>query len=311
MKAMILAAGLGTRLRPLTDTRPKALVEINGRTLLEITLSRLRAFGVTEVIINVHHFADMVIDYLKSNNNFGMRIEISREDNLLLDTGGGLKKAAWFFLDHYQRTAEKKPSTVIPSAARNPRKASTPSNSDQNPDASGNADEPFILHNVDVISTIDLRRMLQFHTERRALATLAVQARESSRLLLFDDQLQLRGRRINNQDTLVSGLGSIGVCHSEQSEESAFSSNSPLATRHSPLPSALAFSGIHVISPRFLRMMTEEGVFSVIDTYLRLAAQGEKILAFRADEYHWRDLGRPSDLAQAAHDLETGLRAKG
>src|SRR6266581_2760845 len=114
MKAMILAAGLGTRLRPLTDTRPKALVEINGRTLLEITLSRLRAFGVTEVIINVHHFADMVIDYLKSNNNFGMRIEISREDNLLLDTGGGLKKAAWFFLDHYQRTAEKKPSTVIP-----------------------------------------------------------------------------------------------------------------------------------------------------------------------------------------------------
>ena len=98
MKAMILAAGLGTRLRPLTDTRPKALVEVAGRTLLEITLNRLRTFGITEVIVNVHHFADMVVDYLKSSNNFGMRIEISRED-VLLDTGGGLKKAAWFFLE--------------------------------------------------------------------------------------------------------------------------------------------------------------------------------------------------------------------
>src|SRR6266478_1443871 len=105
MKAMILAAGLGTRLRPLTDTRPKALVEIADRTLLEIHLSHLRAFGVSEVIINVHHFADMVIDYLKSNKNFGMRIEIARED-VLLDTGGGLKKAAWFFLEDSNRLDE-------------------------------------------------------------------------------------------------------------------------------------------------------------------------------------------------------------
>src|SRR5467141_3700925 len=98
MKAMILAAGLGTRLRPLTDTRPKALIEIAGRTLLEITLTRLRTFGITEVIINVHHFADLLIDYLKSHKNFGMRIEISREE-VLLDTGGGLKKAGWFFIE--------------------------------------------------------------------------------------------------------------------------------------------------------------------------------------------------------------------
>ena len=82
MKAMVLAAGLGTRLRPLTDDRPKALVEVGGRTLLEITLSRLRSFGIREVIINVHHFADMVLEYLKANNNFGMRIEVSREDVL-------------------------------------------------------------------------------------------------------------------------------------------------------------------------------------------------------------------------------------
>ena len=120
MKAMILAAGLGTRLRPLTDDRPKALVEIAGRTLLEITLSRLRSFGVREVIINVHHFADMILEYLKANDNFGMRIEVSREE-VLLDTGGGLKKAAYFFLEDSSRL-----------------------------------EEPFILHNVDVISTIDL-----------------------------------------------------------------------------------------------------------------------------------------------------------
>ncbi len=98
MKAMILAAGLGTRLRPLTDERPKALVEVGGRTLLEITLGRLRRFGITEVIVNVHHFADMVVEYLQAHGDFGMRIAISREEEMLLDTGGGLKKAADFFL---------------------------------------------------------------------------------------------------------------------------------------------------------------------------------------------------------------------
>ncbi len=96
MKAMILAAGLGTRLRPLTDDRPKALVMVAGRTLLEIALARLRAFGVREVIVNAHHYAEMIAEYLKANDNFGMRIELSREEELL-DTGGGLKKAAHFF----------------------------------------------------------------------------------------------------------------------------------------------------------------------------------------------------------------------
>jgi len=240
MKAMILAAGLGTRLRPLTENRPKALVEIDGRTLLEITLSRLRSFGVREVIINIHHFADMIVEYLKTNANFGMRIEVSREE-ALLDTGGGLKKAAQFFLDD--------PSS----------------------------EEPFIVHNVDVLSTIDLRRMVQFHTENQALATLAVQDRKTSRYLLFDDQLQLRGRR--SGDDQPEFVASRQQAH------------------------ALAFSGIHVISPRFLKMMNEDGAFSIITPYMRLAAQGEKILAFRADEYYWRDLGQPENVAQAAEDL--------
>jgi NDP-sugar pyrophosphorylase family protein len=319
MKAMILAAGLGTRLRPLTDTRPKALVEINGRTLLEITLSRLRACGVSEVIINVHHFADMVIAYLKSKNNFGMRVEISREDDLLLDTGGGLKKAAWFFLEDSQRTGKGKPSSVIPStgderrsrvptpAGRNAGKASIRSNSDQKPDASGNADEPFLLHNVDVISTIDLRRMLQFHTENRALATLAVQARASSRLLLFNDQLQLRARDAAPDSSSVTPR-SHPVIPSEARNPGRVlaqpNTDETLPASNSGVLHPLAFAGIHVVSPRLLPLLTEEGPFSIIDAYLRLAAQGERILALRADEYYWRDLGRPSDLSQATLDLQ-------
>ena len=243
MKAMVLAAGLGTRLRPLTDNRPKALVEVAGKTLLEITLRRLRSFGVSEAILNVHHFADMIVDYLGKNNNFGLHIEISREDDLLLDTGGGLKKAAWFFL--------------------------------QNASA---ADQPFILHNVDVISNVDLRRMLEFHAEKRALATLMVQNRKTSRYLLFDDQLLLCGRRFEKENKTEL------VCSSEH-------------------PQALAFCGIHVISPRLLSMMTEQGIFSIITTYLRLAAQGERILAFRADDSYWRDLGNLESLQQAAEDL--------
>jgi NDP-sugar pyrophosphorylase family protein len=258
MKAMILAAGLGTRLRPLTDNRPKALVEVNGRTLLEITLSRLRSFGVREVIINVYHFADMIVEYLKTNGNFGMRIEVSHE-KVLLDTGGGLKNAAYFFAG----------SSV---------------------EDSGRAEEPFILHNVDVLSTIDLRRMVQFHSENQALATLAVQDRGTSRYLLFDERRQLCGRR----------SGSEGEPELVQ----------PSLVRSSEQAQALAFSGIQVISPRLLTMMIEDGAFSIINAYLRLAAQGERILAFRADEYYWRDLGRPEGVALAARDLEQKVIAQ-
>ena len=245
MKAMILAAGLGTRLRPLTNVRPKALVEVAGRTLLEITLSRLSALGIRDVIINVHHFADKIVDYLKAHGNFGMRIEISRED-VLLDTGGGLKTAGWFFLED-----------------------------------SVAADEPFILHNVDVLSTIDLRHMVRVHLEKKALATLAAQQRGSSRLLLFDENLRLCGRRAGRD------LEPEIVC--------------PAANLR-----PLAFCGVHVISPRFLRMMQEDGVFSIIDSYLRLAARGESILAFPADEYYWRDLGKREDLVQANRDVIAG-----
>lgn len=243
MRAMVLAAGLGTRLRPLTDNRPKALVEINGRTLLEIALTRLRSFGVSEVIVNAHHFSEQIVEYLRSRENFGMRIEISREE-VLLDTGGGLKQTAHFFLEQGD-------------------------------------DEPFVVHNVDVLSSIDLARIVESHRERRALATLAVQHRETSRSLLFDDDLQLVGRHTRGADAEMLRAASNAQ--------------------------AAAFCGIHVISPRIFSLMEEDGVFPIVPVYLRLAGQGERIFGFSADEYYWRDLGRRESLEHAAKDVRDQL----
>jgi NDP-sugar pyrophosphorylase family protein len=238
---MILAAGLGTRLRPLTNDRPKALVEVAGHTLLELTLTRLRSFGISEVIINTHHFAEMVAAYLAEHKNFGMQIEISCEE-LLLDTGGGLKHARHFF---------------------------------------AGSDEPFLVHNVDVLSTIDLGSMLRFHLEHDALASLAVQDRPTSRYLLFDRENRLCGRRAG----VVGEPELVSPCED---------------------PASRAFCGIHLVSPRIFPLMEEEGVFSIVPVYLRLAAQGESILGFAADGYRWRDLGKPEQIADAGREIAAG-----
>ena len=241
MKAMVLAAGLGTRLRPLTNDRPKALVTVGERTLLEITLERLRSFGVNEVIVNTHHFAELVEEYLRTHGNFGMRIEISREETLL-DTGGGLKKAAWFFLEDGHN-------------------------------------QPFLVHNVDVMSSIDLASMVAFHRQCDALATLAVAERPTSRYLLFDERGELCGRRAGRD-------------------------GEPEMVRQAETAQALAFAGIHVISPRIFSILDEQGAFSIIPAYLRLAAAGEKIVAFRADQFQWRDLGRVDSLRAAEAEMQ-------
>ena len=247
MKAMIFAAGLGTRLRPLTNDRPKALVEIEGRTLLEIALGRLREFGIRDVVINAHHFADKLVEYIEAHDRFGMHIAVSREDELL-DTGGGLKKAAHFFLEDARAVK---------------------------------SDEPIIVHNVDVVSAIDLGRMAKVHAKEKALATLAVQERKTSRYLLFDEHMQLCGRRI----------GEVATAE---------------VVRKSRQVQPLAFAGIHIVSPRLFAKLTEDGPFSIITSYLRLAGDEEKILGFRADGAYWRDLGRPEELARAAKELEAG-----
>ena len=152
-KAMILAAGLGTRLRPLTNSIPKALVRVNGQTLLEGAIRHLADSGVTEIIINVHHFADQVIQFLSQHHNFGLDLYISDERDQLLDTGGGLKNASWFF----------------------------------------EGGKPFIVRNVDIVSDLDFHAMMEQHLKSRTLATLAVRNRQTSRYFLFDPELRLCG----------------------------------------------------------------------------------------------------------------------
>lgn len=155
MKAMLFAAGLGTRLRPITDTIPKALVKIGETTLLEYTIRKLSHYGFDDICVNVHHFPDMIINYLKDHNNFGAKITISDERDLLLDTGGGLKKAALFFA----------------------------------------SSEPFLVYNVDIVSDINLGDMLNYHNAHKPLCTLAVREINSYRYFLFNDKDELCGWR--------------------------------------------------------------------------------------------------------------------
>jgi NDP-sugar pyrophosphorylase family protein len=237
MKAMILAAGLGTRLRPLTNNRPKALVEINGVTLLEIVARRLIAAGVTDIIINTHHFGDQVSAYLQQKSNFGVRFVRSHEEQLL-DTGGGLKRAAYFFDDG----------------------------------------RPFFVHNVDVISDLDLGVLYQQHIDSHALATLAVQARKTSRYVIFDSGNRLCGWKSLQENITEWSRAPVG-----ETKE-------------------LAFNGIHVISPRLLKHMTEDRAFSILKTYLRLAAGGEPIQAFDMGDCYWRDVGKIEHLEQIARE---------
>lgn len=229
MRAMVFAAGVGSRLRPLTDDTPKALVEIAGTPMLEIVIRRLLKFGVDAIVVNVHHHPEKIESFLRSKRNFGIRIDVSREETERLETGGGLKKAASFF--------------------------------------SGGA--PFFAHNVDVLCDADLGGMLAAHSKKKALATLAVRDRPSSRRLLFDAGGRLAGRE--------PGAGT-----------------------------PLGFDGIHVISPAIFSKMTEAGVFSITDVYLRLAAAGERIMAYRTDGSYWRDIGGMDKLEAARADIEAG-----
>jgi len=221
-------------------------------------LLRLRSFGVDEVIVNAHYRGNMIEEFLEARENFGMHIKLSPEETLL-DTGGGLRKASHFFLG---------PGSSI--------------------------DEPFILHNVDVLSTIDLGGMVQFHREQGALATLAVQHRTSSRYLLFDEKGEFCGRRSDQRSS---------------AEASSNGTPGDQMVRLTERTEPLAFTGIHVLSPRIFDKMSGQGVFSVIDAYLQLASQGEKVVAFRADDCYWRDVGRAENVAAAEQDVASGLLA--
>jgi NDP-sugar pyrophosphorylase family protein len=230
MKAMVFAAGLGTRLGSLTADQPKALVEVGGEALLSIVLNRLREAGVLDVIINVHHHAGLVERFIRESDGFGLNMTFSHEEDLL-DTGGGLKNAAWFFNDG----------------------------------------RPFLVHNVDVLSDIDLGEMIRTHSESSALVTIAAKSRPTKRALIFDEGGRLCGRVIDGRDELV--CEPIGPVR------------------------RLGFCGIHAASPELFDRMSESGVFSIVTAYLRMAAEGAVIRLFPVDKNRWRDCGRPTDLA--------------
>jgi NDP-sugar pyrophosphorylase family protein len=236
MNAMIFAAGLGTRLRPLTDDKPKALVGFNGQTLLQWNINRLKEAGFDRIVVNVHHFASLVIKYLEENKGFGAEIIISDESNYLLDTGGGLKNAQRHF----------------------------------------KVGQPILIHNVDIISNIDLKTLYRYHLEHHALGTLAVRIRNSSRVLLFGDNDLLKGWRNNS-------TGELKLPSGDSQPEKL-------------LP--LAFSGIQVIDYRLLDLITETGKFSMIDVYLRLSVS-QKIMSYQHNSDFWTDVGKIEELKKA------------
>ncbi len=235
MRAFILAAGLGTRLKPLTDKNPKALVEINGVPLIEIVVTRLINAGFNDIIINVHHFAEKVIAFLRSKNFFDIQITISDESSKLLDTGGGLKKASWFL---------KKTN-------------------------------PFLVHNVDIVSGINIKQLCDSQKNSTKIATLAVQERESSRYFLFDEEKNLCGWKNDKTGEVKMARKPVGKLKN------------------------FAFSGIHAANPAIFDFLPEENVFSLVDFFLKTAADSQ-ITYFNHSGSEFLDLGKKENLAEAA-----------
>lgn len=235
MKALLFAAGLGTRLKEHTQNKPKALVEVAGKHLIQYAIEYLKSFGVTDITVNVFHFADQVISFIETNKSFGIDIHISDERDQLLDTGGGLKKAGRFL----------------------------------------HGNEPILIYNVDVVSNLDLNSLLKFHLDQKAMATLAVRKRKTSRYLMFDESLQLAGwKNVESGETRISRAETF------------------------PNAQPFAFCGIHIIQPELLHLITEEGKFPIIDLYLRLAEK-YPVKAFIDQSELWMDLGKPEQLQAA------------
>ena len=257
MQAMIFAAGLGTRLKPLTDTMPKALVRVGGEPLIKRVIENLINAGVDRIVVNVHHFAQQIIDYLNANNNFGIDIRISDETDGLLETGGGIKKAAPLFA----------------------------------PEA------PILIHNVDILSNVDLSKFYQMATIREKSkgetgehlsdntvdAVLLVSWRKTKRYLLFDDNMRLVGWTNIETGEVKSPYPDIDPkkCH------------------------MYAFAGIHAISPRLIKTMDSlPDRFGIIDFYLNACAT-HNIIGYAKDDLKLMDIGKLDTLAQAEEFLAT------
>ena len=239
MKAMIFAAGLGTRLRPLTDHMPKALVPVAGVPMLQRVILRLKESGFNDLVINIHHFGEQILDFLKANQDFGVRIRISDERGELLDTGGGIRKARPLL----------------------------------------DGDEPFLVHNVDILSDIDLAAFYRLHLEHPCDATLLTNHRQTSRYLLVDAEGRLRGW-VNKSTGEVLPAGATYV-------EGNYTE--------------LAFGCIHVLSLSIFRYMEDErwhGKFSIIPFYIDICHRAD-VRCHAIDSEGWFDIGKPETLAKA------------
>ena len=232
MKAMIFAAGKGTRLRPFTDHHPKAMMEVNGIPLLESNIRYLQSFGINEFVINLHHVAEQIEDFLKEKNHFGAQIEFSHEKDQLLETGGGLIFAKKLL--------------------------------DQ--------EEDFLIMNADILTDMTITDFVNFHRKQNSLATLAVSDRKSSRKLLFDNEMILKGWM--NTDTGEQRLAGFDNNYKN-----------------------LAFSGIHCVDSQFFNDITRTGKFSIMEEYLDLM----KTVEIYGYEHNARlvDVGRPKSVLEA------------
>lgn len=233
MKAMIFAAGLGTRFKPWTDKHPKALALVNGKSLLQRNVEYLQQYNITEVVVNVHHFSDQVIDAVKKNNGWGSHISISDETDEVLETGGGLLKAK---------------------------------NLLQN-------EEPFITLNADFLTNLNINNLLAFHKNKQALISFGITNRKTSRNFLFDENDRLCGWRNN-----TTGQEKIAVPKNNLKE--------------------MAYSCVVVFNPQIFELIPQRGKFSLVDTYLSLAAQ-HPIYGFDHSGDKLVDVGKPESVAVA------------
>lgn len=268
MRAMIFAAGLGTRLKPLTDTLPKALVPLAGKTLLQWQIERLKAAGITDIVVNVHHFPDMIINYLRENDNFGCRIAVSDERDMLLETGGGLRKA--------KELLTSSPNSLI-------------------------ASSPILICNVDILSNIDLHALLHAYNPEE-MGVVVVSPRDTQRYLLFDETNRLCGwtNIATGEIRPASLVSSLNIL--PPTGEADLQAKPTYQLQRSDL-SPLAFSGMQVLNPRIFDVMdkvvAEKGdKFSLIDLYLSIAEK-EILRAFIPENYRMMDVGKIAQLSEA------------
>lgn len=232
MKAMIFAAGLGTRFKPWTDKHPKALAVVNGKSLLERNIRYLQQHGITDVVVNVHHFASQIAEAIRENKGWGSKVTISDEQDLVLETGGGLLKA--------------KPLLVH---------------------------ESFLTINSDILTNLDLYKMMAYHREQKPLITLAVTNRKTSRYFLFDADNRLCGWR-----------------NTRTSEEK-------IALRHRNLEEK-AYSTVAIFEPQVFELIPFTGKFSLVDVYLALAGEN-RIVSYDHSGDHLIDVGKPESVSAA------------